>query len=152
MGQGTESAGGYDAEYSWVHESELWGDRYKISDMTVFHLKNAIKSAKSQAQCASFSCDADAFMEWVDTLTEELNSRPVQAAFYNDPSKKKAVRGSAVELICHCGKDYEARTADLKRGYGLSCCKSCSATRRTFKKAPAKLKDGRSVKSFLKSL
>lgn len=29
-------------------------------------------------------------------------------------------------MKCKCGKDYLARTADIKRGWGRSCSKSCA--------------------------
>lgn len=35
-----------------------------------------------------------------------------------------------VEMICHCGNQYNAKIADLKRGWGKSCSKSCAAKRR----------------------
>lgn len=35
------------------------------------------------------------------------------------------------ERTCQCGRKYTARKADLKRGWGLSCSKTCAAIRRT---------------------
>ncbi len=35
-----------------------------------------------------------------------------------------------VEMTCSCGKEYEARQADLKRGWGKSCSKSCASKKR----------------------
>lgn len=35
-----------------------------------------------------------------------------------------------VEMICFCGNQYTAKVADLKRGWGKSCSKSCAAKRR----------------------
>ena len=32
-----------------------------------------------------------------------------------------------VKMKCKCGKEYEARTADLKRGWGQYCSKKCAA-------------------------
>ncbi len=34
---------------------------------------------------------------------------------------------SKVKRKCHCGKVFEARTADVKRGWAKSCSKSCAA-------------------------
>lgn len=42
------------------------------------------------------------------------------------------VAGQTVELICHCGCKYTARIADINRGWGLSCSKSCAAIKRDF--------------------
>jgi hypothetical protein len=42
------------------------------------------------------------------------------------PTKK--VRGAKVNCTCkNCGQDFEARAADVKRGWGLFCTKSCKA-------------------------
>lgn len=43
-----------------------------------------------------------------------------------------------INLICHCGKSYTARQADLDRGWGLSCSKSCAATKRGFGRPKAR--------------
>lgn len=40
-----------------------------------------------------------------------------------------------VEKTCRCGKKYKAREADLKRGWGKSCSKSCAAMKRTAREA-----------------
>ena len=45
--------------------------------------------------------------------------------------------GITQTMKCHCGNLYEARTADLKRGWALSCSKSCAATRRSYGKPKA---------------
>lgn len=49
-------------------------------------------------------------------------------------------------MQCHCGLIYQARSADLKRGWGLSCSKSCAAIRRDFGRKPAKQIDGDKVR------
>jgi hypothetical protein len=46
-------------------------------------------------------------------------------------------RGVTQTMKCHCGGLYEARKADLKRGWALSCSKSCAAARRTYRKPKA---------------
>jgi hypothetical protein len=38
-------------------------------------------------------------------------------------------RESIKLMNCRCGKTYKARKADLKRGWGLSCSKSCAKKR-----------------------
>jgi len=41
---------------------------------------------------------------------------------------KKPVRGSKVEVKCDCGKTFTARRADVARGWGKYCSKSCKST------------------------
>lgn len=57
---------------------------------------------------------------------------------------------ATVEMICHCGAWYQAREADLKRGWGYSCDKSCSAKRRDFGLPRAKRADGLKTKQTVK--
>ena len=47
-----------------------------------------------------------------------------------------------MEMICHCDRKYEAREADLKRGWALSCSKRCAAIRRDYGKPKGKRVDG----------
>lgn len=47
-----------------------------------------------------------------------------------------------VKMICHCGKHYLARDADLARGWARSCSKHCAAVRRDFGRKAAKRADG----------
>jgi hypothetical protein len=42
------------------------------------------------------------------------------------------LRGKTQTMKCHCSNLYEARKADLSRGWALSCSKSCAATRRSY--------------------
>ena len=50
-------------------------------------------------------------------------------------------------MVCWCGTNYQARQADIKRGWGGSCSKSCAAIERertkgkTIKKKVQKKKD-----------
>lgn len=37
-----------------------------------------------------------------------------------------------VAMVCHCGTPYLAKATDLKRGWALSCSKSCAAMRRVY--------------------
>jgi hypothetical protein len=50
-----------------------------------------------------------------------------------------------VDLICWCGKQYQAREADIKRGWGLSCCKSHAAIRRDYGRPKATRVDGAKI-------
>ena len=47
-----------------------------------------------------------------------------------------------VDMVCRCGTQYQARQADLNRGWGRSCGKSCAAKRRDFGGKAAKRVDG----------
>ena len=44
-----------------------------------------------------------------------------------------------VERTCWCGKKFQARVADVKRGWAKSCCKSHAAWKREKAKGPAGL-------------
>jgi hypothetical protein len=46
-------------------------------------------------------------------------------------------RGEAQTMKCHCGVVYQARKSDLKRGWALSCSKSCASLRRAHGKPKA---------------
>ena len=58
---------------------------------------------------------------------------------------------SRVEMICHCGEHYKARTADINRGWGLACSKSCAARRKTHGFKAAIYATGKQVPNRLKS-
>ena len=55
-----------------------------------------------------------------------------------------------VELICWCGKQYTAREADIKRGWGLSCSKSHAAIRRDYGRPKATRVDGLKIERVSK--
>jgi hypothetical protein len=42
---------------------------------------------------------------------------------------KEKPRGAMVERVCRCGAKFMARAADVKRGWGKYCSKSCKAIR-----------------------
>ena len=141
MGQGTESCGGYDHEYDEYEEglsSGVWTQRggvdIKISNMTVKHLHGALAVARRASRNASFSCDTDKWDEWVELLENEIESRPrvTVAKKAKAVTKTSRPRGAKVLMKCHCGSEYTARKADINRGWGLSCSKSCAAVRRDF--------------------
>lgn len=50
---------------------------------------------------------------------------------------------ASVEMICRCGERYTTRQADIDRGWGKSCSKSCAALRRDFGGNAAKRADGK---------
>lgn len=57
----------------------------------------------------------------------------------------------SVQMLCHCGTEYPAKEADLKRGWGYSCSKSCAAKRRDFGAPKAKPVNGAKVKQVKRS-
>ena len=139
MGQGTDSCGGYDFDYDGYDcglSSGLWtqrnGTTISVSKMSLAHLYNARRIAKVAADRASFTSDARKFNEWCDIFTDEIERRNRQITITPATAVKPATipRGTKVKMKCHCGTVYLARTADLSRGWGLSCSKACAAERR----------------------
>lgn len=147
MGQGTESCGGYEVDYDPYSEGLASGDwtqrdgtQIKISRMTVKHLYGAKAVAQRAARHANFSSDAEKFNEWVELFEREIDSRNEVKTKAESAKPKTQARGEKVTMICHCGEEYEARKADIKRGWGLSCSKRCAAIRRDFGRPAAKPK------------
>ncbi|KKB61133.1 hypothetical protein WM40_25020 [Robbsia andropogonis] len=144
MGQGSDSCGGWEVLYDPLTDvpDGYWemasGEQIKIADMTVRHLRNVIRLCKSKAECANFTGDADRWSEWADVFERELHGRStiVRATAPGVPPEPK--RGTTATMRCHCGRHYEAREADLKRGWGKSCSKHCAAVRREFGRPAAK--------------
>ena len=148
MGQGTESCGGYDVEYDPYDEGLAtghWtmknGGTIHVSQMAPSHLRNTIALCQRAADRAGFSDERDKWNSWVEVLRDELKSRlqtrPVPVVSPN-PLPLKPTRGLLQQMKCHCGRVYSARVADLNRGWGLSCCKSCAAVRRKYGRPAAK--------------
>lgn len=141
MGQGTESCGGYENEYNPYEDglgNGMWtqsnGKAIRIDKMSLGHLRNARRVAANMRDSMTFSCDEDMWQEWVEAFDSEILSResqPKQKSKILGKSSKPA-RGSKLYLVCHCGNKYHARVADLKRGWGKSCCKRCAAIKRDF--------------------
>ncbi len=164
MGQGAEDAGGYEIDYDPYYEGLEDGtwqqadhSSIRVADMSVSHIRNAIRLCEAKSKTETFSCESDKWQDWIDIFEEELASRgepryaPKANPVYNHPSKKQAVRGAKFSLRCHCGKVYAARVADVRRGWARSCCKSCAAKKRDFKLAdPVCAKTGASIKQLLK--
>ena len=42
---------------------------------------------------------------------------------------KGVLMTSMKTVTCHCGTNFQARTADVKRGWGKFCSKSCAKTK-----------------------
>lgn len=110
--------------------------QYKISEMTTSHLRNTIRHLQRKSSSMSFSCDSELFDDVIDVMQDELISRNgklvVKKPKAANHKQKQATRGSKVKLKCHCGDVYEARSADIKRGWAKSCSKRCAAIKRDF--------------------
>lgn len=135
MGQGAESAGGYEVGYNPWEEGLAEGNWYQkrkgyinVSEMSLRHLRNTLKLCERAEILSTFECDKDLWIDWQDVLSAEIASRPTEPTI----KSKKPVRGRTRKMKCHCGTIYFARIADLNRGWGLSCSKSCSAIRRAY--------------------
>lgn len=148
MGQGAEDAGGYEVDYDPYEDCQdgYWiqrdGSRIAISEMSLSHLINTKRICSRLAVTAKFTSDSDKWNEWVEAFDGEIATRERKQA-----SRPKAVkteklnpRGILVEMVCHCGFEYKARSADIKRGWGLSCGKRCAAIRREYGRPAAKRK------------
>lgn len=142
MGQGTESCGGYDVDYDPYDEgleSREWttrdGSGICVSKMTISHLRGARRVAQAAAHNASFTDDADKWEMWVDVFDDELTRRerlPEAAKPLKPLKAPQPIRGTQVKMKCFCGCEYAARTADINRGWALTCSKSCAAIRREY--------------------
>lgn len=70
----------------------------------------------------------------VNTETGEVMDNCIVIDDKPEPKRKS---GTYVRTVCKapgCGNIYEAKASDLKRGWGLTCCKSCAAVVRELKK------------------
>lgn len=145
MGQGAESCGGYDLEYDEYEEnlcSGRWvqrdGSSIEVSKMGTNHIKNTIRMVRRLAASSSFTSEADKWESWANILENELSRRVDVTSNNKNARNQQPARGLKAKMVCHCGKHYEAREADLKRGWGLSCSKSCAASRKAFRLPAAK--------------
>ena len=154
----------YDADSS--EGFSLWhgrdGSLYKVNEMSDRHIKNCIRMCNNLSRSANFSCDSEKWDTWVEVFEDVLYYRetPILDRKDNNPVKKsnkkqangkklcssvkKAIAdgllsGVRVSMMCHCGSAYVAKTADLKRGWGLSCSKRCASIRREYGREPASI-------------
>lgn len=145
MGQGTESCGGYEVDYC-PHEdglsSGLWtqrdGSTISVDRMSPRHLENARRMAERMVRECNFTGDAEMWEEWVEVFDRAIGATPARVPVYTTPAVVKQTRGAKFTMVCHCGAKYEARKADLDRGWGLSCSKRCASIRREFGRPAAK--------------
>lgn len=144
MGQGTESCGGYDVVYDPYEEginegvwTEKSGRSIKVTSMSDRHIKGAIRVCEGAIRRVSFSCDVEIWETWIDIFNNELSCRvknpsnkPKLSTVKQKPKAKP--RGTMVTMKCHCGDTYQARQADLNRGWGKSCGKRCASIKREY--------------------
>ena len=140
MGQGTESCGGYEVDYD-PYEDRLNSDKWQqksgieisVEDMSLRHLRNARRLCIDAAECANFTCDEQKWLAWVQRFNSEIALRTrAEKAVKAESTAKAKPRGTKIRMVCHCGDEYDAREADLKRGWSYSCSKPCAAIRRDF--------------------
>lgn len=118
----------------WIQKC---GTPIYVHEMTLSHLKGAKRIAERAADYANFSNVEEMWNEWVQVFDDEISRRPA-------PVRKPATapkappRGAMQQMKCFCGIVYPARKADLKRGWGLTCSKSCAAIRRDYGRPAAK--------------
>lgn len=146
MGQGSDSCGGYEVDfdpYEEGMEAGVWTTKdnteIHITKMSLQHLHGARRVAYRAQMEANFTDTAEKWEQWVEMFDEEISRRP-PAPLKAVTAPKAPPRGTMVAMICHCKQEYNAREADLKRGYGFSCSKSCAAIRREFGRPKAKRK------------
>ena len=168
MGQGAESVPfGYDVEFNPYFDDEklgfgIWtqssGVEISVSKMPDSHIKNCIRIVNRERICSTCESDMEKWGVWLDIFNDELFERKktgkhIRHKFEGERKKRKPSKTikqvlknlspcvKSLEMVCHCGVNYKARVADLKRGWALSCSKSCAATRKTYNKQPAKPMD-----------
>jgi hypothetical protein len=147
MGQGTDSCGGYDFDYDPYDEGLAngeWttktGGGIHVSQMSVRHLEGALLVAQRAKRNATFDDQREKWEDWIELFERELSHRAYAPAAPKVIKAPQPVRGKTVTMICHCKAEYEARQADLNRGYGKSCSKRCAAIRRDYKRPAGKPK------------
>lgn len=144
MGQGADSCGAYevdDDQYADGLAGGMWtqrdGSKIRVDQMDLRHLQNSKRLVEKAAREATFSSDADMWLEWAELFGEAISRK--QTTKLATPAKQKALpRGAQVELVCSCGQKYTARVADIKRGLGKACSKRCASIRREYGRPEAK--------------
>ena len=142
MGQGAESCGGYELDYDEYEEgllSGIWhqrnGAEIHVSRMSQQHLRAAKQIVEARARAANWTSDAEKWLAWADLFEQYMGCTAVPGAVHKPA---EPTRGTKQRMRCHCGVEYDARVADLKRGWALSCSKQCAAVRKTYGKPKAK--------------
>lgn len=151
MGQGTDSCGGWESEYDPYDDENLsfgvWTSQegeIHVSKMDLKHLKNARRRCEMLAATANFTSEQWKWENWVEIFDKEISRREVNPIPTVKPALKvrsfppQPARGKKIKMVCFCGAEYEARLADLKRGWALTCSKRCASIRREFGRPAAK--------------
>lgn len=157
-----EEMGAYEPEYDEYEEglsdgywTQRCGTAIHIAKMTNSHIRKVICLCEKKSLNSNFSCDEEKWNNWVQLLTEELQRRCLNNTVIktqrHERKKKKASKTiksilqnttlKKLQLECHCGAEYTAKTSDLKRGWALTCSKRCAAIRREFGSKMPKLKE-----------
>jgi hypothetical protein len=106
--------------------------------MTDRHIRNSARMCESLSKASNSSSDSEKWDSWVSIFEEEIWRRsnkkksPTMAARKVPVKQTPKTIGSTVKLKCHCSAIYNPRVADLKRGWGLSCCKRCASIKREY--------------------
>lgn len=154
-----EAMGAYEADFDDYEEGleiDVWiqrdGTPIAVSRMSVSHLENTLRLVERKARNATWENDICKWEAWVDRFESELydrkNSKQTQVKpdiktnKTCPPKKKKACKtisqiikstsSTKLTMICHCGTEYIAKVADLKRGWALCCSKRCASIRREY--------------------
>lgn len=164
MGQGTDSCGGWDDVYDEYDGENLsfgvWTAKdgeIHVSQMSEDHIKKARRKCRMLSCTSSFTSDSEKWDAWVDVFDDELARREMHGSGVKKEKsnvkidcKKSKNSGARALMVCFCGKKYEPRVSDLKRGWGLTCSKQCAAIRREFgRPMPVEYLTGRAVEEVL---
>ena len=82
MGQGTDSCGGYNADYNPYEDGLIDGTWYpknkppiKVKDMSTKHVVNTLKMCQQLVYSATFDDERWLWQNWVDLFECELTDR-----------------------------------------------------------------------------
>ena len=128
---------GHELEYDPYEEGLItgfWtqrdGTSIHISKMAAGHLRSTIRMLNGTMARSTCTDEEEQWRDWQEVLQSELDSRESVPA--RTRVSKESPRRSTATMKCHCEAVYQAREADIKRGWGLSCSKRCAAIRREF--------------------
>lgn len=125
---------------TFTDESDKWEDWADAFSAEIE--RREVKPALTQYKQFNGRIQRAAFDVTSSPLTcHEIASEVVAAA--HGQRKYVAPRGTMIAMICHCGTAYDARLADLNRGWGLSCSVRCASIRKAYSKPAATRADGK---------
>lgn len=151
----------YDFEESNGFEVWTGSDKeYRVSEMADAHIRNAIKYCKRLIDSSNYESEEELWRDWIKVFETELvhrnrTDKNIQRNTNNSkiptaskkprkmPNVKQFIQKElekypekkSHEMYCEvCNERYTARTADLKRGWGINHTKSCTAYRKMWKK------------------